>query len=208
MIYQNISSCEQPIRLIAAVVPYGINAYVTPEQTKSSESDLALLNRVRSRDETAMAALYDKYKRLVYTVSLRVLGDPQAAEDLSQDVFMRVWRNPDMQVPPSGMAPWFAVVARNRSIDVLRQRKNFVDVDATVLENELGFAPDFDQERLIQQARQAMQNVSPEQREALQMAFFEGLTHVEIAERTGLPLGTIKTRIRSAVTTLRKVMIT
>lgn len=178
---------------------------MTQEQ-KSTESDLALLDRVRGRDETAMAALYDKYKRLVYTVSLRVLGDPQAAEDLSQEIFLRVWRKPDMQVPPGGMAPWFAVVARNRSIDVIRQRKNFVDVDATVIENELGTSPNFDQERLIQQARQAMQNVSGEQREALQMAFFEGLTHTEIAERTGLPLGTVKTRIRSAVTTLRKVM--
>jgi len=176
------------------------------QEHNSSESDLALLDRVRGRDEAAMAALYDKYKRLVYTISLRVLGDPQAAEDLSQEVFLRVWRNPDMQVPPSGMAPWFAVVARNRSIDVLRQRKNFVDVDATVMENELGFSPDFDHDRLIQQARQAMQNVSDDQRQALQMAFFEGLTHTEIAARTGLPLGTVKTRIRSAVTTLRKVM--
>lgn len=199
------AAVRQPIRTAGAAVPYGINAYVTQEHN-SSESDLALLDRVRGRDEAAMAALYDKYKRLVYTISLRVLGDPQAAEDLSQEVFLRVWRNPDMQVPPSGMAPWFAVVARNRSIDVLRQRKNFVDVDATVMENELGFSPDFDHDRLIQQARQAMQNVSDDQRQALQMAFFEGLTHTEIAARTGLPLGTVKTRIRSAVTTLRKVM--
>jgi RNA polymerase sigma-70 factor (ECF subfamily) len=139
-----------------------------------TESDQALIERIRGRDESAMATLYDKYNRLVYTVSLRVLGEPQAAEDLQQEVFMRVWRKPDMQVSENGMAAWFAVVARNRSIDVIRQRKNFIDVDTAVM--------------------------------AIQMAFFEGLTHTEIAERTGLPLGTVKTRIRSAVQSLRKAM--
>jgi RNA polymerase sigma-70 factor (ECF subfamily) len=153
-----------------------------------------------------MAILYDKYNRLVYTVSVRVLGEPQAAEDLSQEVFMRVWRKPDMEVTTNGMAAWFAVVARNRSIDVLRQRKNFVDVESTVLENEMGFTPSFDRGRLAEQARAAMSHVSPEQQQAIQMAFFEGLTHTEIAERTGLPLGTVKTRIRSAVLSLRKAM--
>jgi RNA polymerase sigma-70 factor (ECF subfamily) len=171
-----------------------------------TESDHSLMERVRSRDESAMATLYDKYNRLVYTVSVRVLGEPQAAEDLAQEVFMRVWRKPDMQVSENGMAAWFAVVARNRSIDVLRQRKNFVDVDAAVIENEMGFTPSFDRGRLAQQAREAMTKVSGEQQQAIQMAFFEGLTHTEIAERTGLPLGTVKTRIRSAVMSLRKAM--
>ncbi len=164
------------------------------------------MQRIRSRDESAMAILYDKYNRLVYTVSVRVLGEPQAAEDLAQEVFMRVWRKPDMQVGENGMAAWFAVVARNRSIDVIRQRKNFVDVEATALDNELGFTPSFDRGRLADQAREAMTKVSDEQRQAIQMAFFEGLTHTEIAERTGLPLGTVKTRIRSAVQSLRKAM--
>jgi RNA polymerase sigma-70 factor (ECF subfamily) len=153
-----------------------------------------------------MATLYDKYNRLVYTVSLRVLGEPQAAEDLQQEVFMRVWRKPDMQVSENGMAAWFAVVARNRSIDVIRQRKNFIDVDTAVMENEMGFTPSFDRGRLAEQARKAMAQVSDEQQQAIQMAFFEGLTHTEIAERTGLPLGTVKTRIRSAVQSLRKAM--
>jgi len=164
------------------------------------------MERIRERDESAMAQLYDRYNRLVYTVSVRVLGEPQAAEDLSQEVFMRVWRKPDMQVNDNGMAAWFAVVARNRSIDVLRQRKNFVDVDDAVVENETGFTPSFDRGLLAEKARQAMTLVSLEQQQAIQMAFFEGLTHTEIAERTGLPLGTVKTRIRSAVSSLRKAM--
>jgi RNA polymerase sigma-70 factor (ECF subfamily) len=161
-----------------------------------TESDQALIERIRGRDESAMATLYDKYNRLVYTVSLRVLGEPQAAEDLQQEVFMRVWRKPDMQVSENGMAAWFAVVARNRSIDV----------DTAVMENEMGFTPSFDRGRLAEQARKAMAQVSDEQQQAIQMAFFEGLTHTEIAERTGLPLGTVKTRIRSAVQSLRKAM--
>lgn len=171
-----------------------------------NEKDDGLMQRVRSRDESAMATLYEKYSRLVYTVSLRILGEPQAAEDLLQDVFMRVWRKPDMQVSANGMAAWFAVVARNRSIDVIRQRRHTVDVDDAVVENQLGVTPHFDRERLAQQARSALTLVSPDQQQAIQMAFFEGLTHTEIAERTGIPLGTVKTRIRSAVASLRKAM--
>lgn len=186
-------------------VLYGINGLVS-DAAKSNELDDGLMLRVRGRDESAMATLYDKYHRLVYTVSLRILGEPQAAEDLLQEVFMRVWRKPDMQVSANGMAAWFAVVARNRSIDVLRKRRHTVDVGDAVIENELGVTPHFDRERLGQQARTALAQVSPEQQQAVQMAFFEGMTHTEIAERTGLPLGTVKTRIRSAITSLRKAM--
>lgn len=172
----------------------------------NEQLDQVLLEHIRGRDESAMATLYDKYHRLVYTVSLRILGDPQAAEDLLQDVFMRVWRKPDMQVSANGMAAWFAVVARNRSIDKLRQRRHTVDVDDTVVENQMGVTPHFDRERLAQQARTALALVSADQQQAIQMAFFEGLTHTEISERTGIPLGTVKTRIRSAIASLRKAM--
>jgi RNA polymerase sigma-70 factor, ECF subfamily len=177
---------------------------IRPES--GAETDAALLERVRGRDDTAMATLYDKYNRLVFTVALRVLGDRQAAEDLLQEVFMRVWRNPNMNVPPAGMAAWFVVVARNRAIDVIRQRRDFVDAQSVAIEAELSTRPAFEQKRLVQQAREALQLMPEEQRATLEMAFFEGLTHTEIAERTGTPLGTIKTRIRTAVGSLRKVM--
>ena len=169
-------------------------------------TDHALLERIRSRDESAMATLYDKYNRLVYTVSLRILGSAEAAEDLLQEVFLRVWRQPDMQVSANGMAAWFAVVARNRSIDKLRQRRHTVDVDDVVVESQMGVTPHFDRDRLAAQARSALAYVSADQKQAIQMAFFEGLTHTEIAERTGIPLGTVKTRIRSAIASLRKAM--
>jgi RNA polymerase sigma-70 factor (ECF subfamily) len=160
-------------------------------------TDHALLERIRGRDESAMATLYDKYHRLVYTVSLRILGQAEAAEDLLQEVFLRVWRKPDMQVSANGMAAWFAVVARNRSIDKLRQRRHTVDVDDAVVEAYTGVVPHFDRDRLAAQARSALAHVSADQQQAIQMA---------IAERTGMPLGTVKTRIRSAIASLRKAM--
>jgi RNA polymerase sigma-70 factor (ECF subfamily) len=81
-----------------------------------------------------------------------------------------------------------------------------VDVDDVVVESQMGVTPHFDRDRLAQQARSALTRVSADQQQAIQMAFFEGLTHTEIAERTGIPLGTVKTRIRSAIASLRKAM--
>src|ERR1700728_2133190 len=90
----------------------------------STEDDAALLALVRTGDEPAMATLFDRYSKVVYSVALRVLRDPAAAEDVLQDIFMQIWRKPDSFVSSRGsLAGWLAVIARNRSIDSLRRRK-------------------------------------------------------------------------------------
>jgi len=171
----------------------------------SIEDDASLLALVQSGEEQAMASLFDRYSRLVYSVALRVLRDPAAAEDVLQEVFMQIWRNPVSFTAARGsLGGWLAVVARNRSIDALRRRRPSDSVDDVVLASSFNLADEAERNSLMERARIAIQQLPREQRKTLEMAFFDGLTHSEIAEMTGDPLGTVKTRIRSALLTLRK----
>ena len=174
-------------------------------QEPEGDPDSLLMQRIRDRDANAMALLYDRYNRLVFTVGLRVLGERSAAEDLTQDVFLRVWNKPRMEASESGMAAWFAVVARNRAIDVLRQKKHFPDAGDDSPELDISVPPTLDHDHLVRRAQSAISGLAAEQRQALELAYFEGLSHSEIAERTGIPLGTIKTRIRTGLATLKKL---
>jgi RNA polymerase sigma-70 factor, ECF subfamily len=170
----------------------------------SEASDLSLVARVRAREESAMAALYDRYSSLVYAVALRVLGDTGAAEDILQEIFLQLWRKPAAFDSARGsMGAWLSVIARNRSIDALRKRKPETDIEDVVLSVETNFADDADRGQALVKIREVMRTMAGPQRSALEMAFFEGLTHREIAEKTGEPLGTIKTRIRAGLLNLR-----
>ena len=164
-----------------------------------------MLSRVQRGDETAMAVLYDRYSRIVYSVSLRVLRDAAAAEDVLQEIFMQVWRSPDSFVSAKGsLAGWLAVVARNRSIDTLRRKRPTEQVEDVALAMPGNLADESERNLMIEKARVVIAQLPQEQRKTLEMAFFDGLTHSEIAEMTGDPLGTVKTRIRSALLVLRK----
>jgi RNA polymerase sigma-70 factor (ECF subfamily) len=170
-------------------------------------SDLALATAVRSGDQGAMATLYDRYSSIVYAVALRVLQDTGAAEDVLQDIFMQLWRNPGaFDASRGNMAAWLAVIARHRSIDALRRRRPQDDIEDVVVSVEPDLASDADRSRALEKVRGAMQTMPSPQRSALEMAYFEGLTQSEIAEKTGEPLGTIKTRIRTGLLSLRKVL--
>jgi RNA polymerase sigma-70 factor (ECF subfamily) len=147
----------------------------------------------------------DRYSKVVYSVALRVLRDPAAAEDVLQEIFMQVWRNPGSFTSTRGsLGGWLAVVARNRSIDTLRRRRPTDSVDDVVLASSSNIAVEAERNSLMERARSVIATLPGEQRKTLEMAFFDGLTHSEIAELTGDPLGTVKTRIRSALLTLRK----
>ncbi|HXZ78461.1 MAG TPA: sigma-70 family RNA polymerase sigma factor [Terriglobales bacterium] len=162
------------------------------------------MSAVGARDQGAMAALYDRYSSVVYGVALRILRDSAAAEDVLQDVFLQLWRNPGVFDARRGaLGAWLAVIARHRSIDALRKQKPEDELPETVAINmdlENGTA----RRRVVEKIRAVLQGVPQAQRSALEMAFFEGMTHSEIAEKTGEPLGTVKTRIRAALITLRK----
>ena len=167
--------------------------------------DFALLSAVRSGNESAMAALYDRYSSVVYAVALRVLGDTGNAEDVLQEVFMQLWRNPGMFDSSRGnLAPWLAVITRNRAIDQLRKRRPETDIEDVVVSVEPDMAGEAERSRAMEKVRGVLGNMPAAQRDALEMAYFQGLSHTEISEKTGEPLGTIKTRIRAGLTILRK----
>jgi RNA polymerase sigma-70 factor, ECF subfamily len=167
--------------------------------------DAMLVSAIGSGDEQAMAQLYQRYSDLVYSVALRVLGETGAAEDILQEVFMQLWRSPDRFDASRGSLPgWLAVITRNRAIDSLRKRRPEAEMTDVVVSVEPDLASDAERRHALDRIRGALGGMSPLQRSALEMAFFEGLTHTEIAERTGEPLGTIKTRIRAGLLTLRK----
>jgi RNA polymerase sigma-70 factor, ECF subfamily len=171
----------------------------------STQDDATLLSMVERGDEYAMASLYDRYSKIVYSVALRVLRDPASAEDVLQEIFMQIWRNPEGFVATRGsLGGWLAVVARNRSIDALRRRRPTEQVEEIALASPYNLADEAERNSMMEKARSVIHQLPSEQRKTLEMAFFDGLTHSEIAEMTGDPLGTVKTRIRSALSALRK----
>lgn len=165
-----------------------------------------LMERVRARDAAAFESLYDEYHRLVYGLALRVLADPAAAEDVTQAVFLKLWSEPRL-FRGGNFGAWIARVARNRAFDVVRSR-------AVRAENEFPESLPVDdqlEERALahidgERVRAALAVLPPEQREPIELGFFGGATQEQIARQTGLPLGTVKTRIRTGLRRLRNAL--
>lgn len=179
---------------------------ISPE-TRGTTPEADLLQRIRRGDEAAMAELYDRFSAVVFSAALRVLGESSQAEDVLQEVFLQLWRNPSAFDSNRGsLAAWLAVIARHRAIDHLRRRRPETDVEDVVLSVDPGLDNQAARAEAIGRIRVVMASMPDEQRIAVEMAFFEGLTHTEIAEKTGEPLGTIKTRIRSALIAIRKAL--
>lgn len=203
------SSCGQAIRKRSVRVFIKERHFFVTRETvaEARASDVALVARIVQRDETALAALYDRYAAMLSSVLNRILRDTQAAEEILQDIFFQLWRTASRFDASRGSLPgWLLVIARNRAISRLRRHnpaggeelfENTV-VLPTNLESNLA------QQELIGQVKSALENLPKEQRATIELAYFEGLTHSEIAARTGDPLGTVKTRLRSAVETLKR----
>jgi RNA polymerase sigma-70 factor, ECF subfamily len=165
------------------------------------------MERVVGRDETALAALYDRYAGMLSAVLNRILRDRQAAEEILQDIFYQLWRTaPDFDPSRGSLPGWLAVIARNRAISRLRRRRP--EQGEELLENTIVMPFNLEtavaQKELLGRVKRTLDELPKEQRATLELAYFEGLTHSEIAERTGDPLGTVKTRLRSAVETLKR----
>jgi RNA polymerase sigma-70 factor (ECF subfamily) len=178
--------------------------------TELRATDAALIQKIVQRDESALAALYDRYASLLSSLLNRILRDTQASEEILQDVFYQLWRNAAQFDPARGSLPgWLAVIARNRAISRLRrhnpsQGEELLETTVIVPANlETALA----QQQLLGRVKSALENLPSEQRAAIELAYFEGLTHSEIASKTGDPLGTVKTRIRSAVESLKRNLL-
>ena len=185
-----------------------------PVRTERERGAESLLARFVEGDEQALADLYDDTNRIVYGLALRILGEPSAAEDVTLDVYMQVWRTAGSYESGRGtVLAWLATLVRSRAVDSLRRRKarraeledNFDEVTNL---SDSRFCPELasmeaGRSRVV---RKAIDQLSPDQREAIELAYFSGLTHVEAAVQMGLPLGTVKTRIRSGMLQLRKIL--
>ncbi len=168
------------------------------------ERESQLLASIANGDEQAMATLFELHSGLVFSVALRVLREPGGAEDVMQEVFMQIWRKPASFAAARGsLGGYLAVIARNRAIDVLRGRRPTISVEDVPLPSLENLGDDAEHNILLERVRIAMKNLPVEQSETLEMAFFAGCTHSEIASSTGTPLGTVKTRVRSALHALK-----
>ncbi|HTV93812.1 MAG TPA: sigma-70 family RNA polymerase sigma factor [Verrucomicrobiae bacterium] len=162
-----------------------------------------LMERVRARDPQAFEAIYDRFSRLVYGVALRVVGDHAAAQDVTQAVFLTLWNAP-RSYREGNLTAWLVRVARNRALDTVRSRAAHPQVELSETMPEADGLEDTVLARLDSDAvRRALNRLSETERSLIELGFFDGLTHQELARRTGAPLGTVKTRIRSALRKLR-----
>lgn len=176
-----------------------------------SGNDQELIERLRKRDPQAMSDIYDRFSRVVYSVIVRVVRNSAVAEELAQETFMRAWnRGADFDASRGKIGPWLLTIARNRAIDYLRstagqQQANtfelvsservtlFVNTEDRMLDQETA-----------RRIRSAFSTLNANQRKVLELAYFEGLSQTEMATKLGQPLGTVKTWVRTALTTLRE----
>ena len=176
----------------------------------SSENDAQLVERVKRHEPQAMADMYDRYGRVTYSLILRIVRNTGAAEDLVQETFLRVWnRVHAFDAKRGALGAWILAVARNRAIDYVRSVEGRMTQSASEfdeLENASAFV-DFERNLLnIDRARvvrDAVNKLNPNHREVIEMAYYEGLSQSEMAERMKQPLGTVKTWARSALKLLR-----
>jgi len=175
--------------------------------------DLDCMERIRSGDARALRELYDRYVGLLYPVALRILGNPTDAEDAVQRCWVQVWQSAETYDARRGpVAAWLLTMVRSRALDLVRSlasRRRAEDaVEAEPLETPAPVDPSdsVEHRNLREKVRLAMESLTAEQRQVLEIAYFEGLTQSEIANRLGAPLGTVKSWTRQGLLRLRELL--
>lgn len=181
----------------------GISPYPDPD-------DRNLVERIERRDQQALATLYERYGGPVYGLAYRVTGSAAMAEEAAQDTFLKVWNQASRWDPDKGkFSSWLLTIARYTAIDRLRQeqRHNSVPIDNVPdppSSTGIPHDPVLQDGRML---REMLAQIPPEQAELIEMAFFQGMTHRQLAEQLDLPLGTVKTRVRLGLQKLRGLWI-
>ncbi len=187
-----------------------------PDPAIDLAAEIALLKRIGAGDRESFEQLYERFSGVLFSMAYRVLNNQEAAEDVLQDVFVQIWEKAPLYDPERGKPlTWAITLTRNKAIDRLRstQRRNRLQDD---VEKEAQTFEQFDGKNSVDAVeamekgalvRSAIEKLSKDQREAIQLAFFSGLTQTEIAEHLGEPLGTVKARIRRGMMKLREVLV-
>ena len=177
--------------------------------------DKDLISGIRDRDRMALEALHSRYSGAVYGLAMRMLRDAGAAEEVAQDTFFNIWRRAGSYAAQRGsVTAWLFGIARNRAIDELRKRRRAADrfQNGVDLSNKPAETRDSDPAEYAalmhesRRVREALDELRPEQRQVVALAYFAGMTHTQISKELGQPLGTVKTRMRLAIKKLRRAL--
>lgn len=187
----------------ASPEPSGAARHTSPTR------EIHLLQRMATGDESALGELYDRWRTVVYAVAVRIVGDERDAEEVLEDTFWQAWRQaPRYDASRGTVGTWLATIARSRALDRARAQSRRLPTDPQFL-SHADVEPAVDTRQAVELAEErrmiriALAELPREQQQVLELAYFQGLSQSEIAERTGEPLGTIKTRMRLALRKLR-----
>jgi RNA polymerase sigma-70 factor, ECF subfamily len=186
-------------------------AVLTPKESGEVSRDAMLVHQLLQRDVDAFEQLYDRHSRIVYALVLRIVQQTSTAEEVVQDVFLRLWRNAGQYDAQRGpFAPWLMALARNRALDHLRlksERQRRREDPSEGLPQAMSvprFEQALDEKRRAEQVRALVGSLNPQQKKAIELAYFEGLSHSEIAAALKEPLGTVKSWIRNGLLRLKE----
>jgi RNA polymerase sigma-70 factor, ECF subfamily len=186
-------------------------AVLTPSEFSEASPDATLVQRLLQRDVGAFEELYDRHSRIVYSLVLRILQQASTAEEVVQDVFLQLWRNAARYDRSRGpFVPWLLTLARNRALDQLRlkserqRRREDQTEDLPPVVAIPDFEGSLDEKRRAMRVRDLMAALDPQQKRAIELAYFEGLSHTEIANALKEPLGTVKSWIRNGLLKLKE----
>lgn len=177
-------------------------------------TDAELFQAMQAKQHSALAVLYDRYSSLVYRVALRILVNPQEAEDLTQEIFLKLWRSSTYDINRGSLSSFLTTLTRSRSIDRLRSRRStlkFLQRWGNTMTTQPPPTTPFEAASIHQRSehvRSALANLPEKYRQILELAYYEGLSQSEIAARLEIPLGTVKSWSRQGLLTLRKTLQT
>jgi len=183
--------------------------------TQQQSNEILLMRQVMQRDQAALGQLYDRYARVIHSLAFKILGSPEEAEEVVLDVFSQAWQNAHCYDPSrSQVDAWLFLMTRSRALDRLRKRQRqskVVEVATATAKTVTSQALKTPEEDLLITERRemvaaAMVELPQEQRQVIELAYFQGLSQSAIAQRTGMKLGTVKTRIRLGLTKLRGLL--
>jgi RNA polymerase sigma-70 factor, ECF subfamily len=186
-----------------------------PDQAKELEAEIELLRRIGQGDRRSFEELYDRFSGVLFSTAIRVLNNQAAAEDVLQDVFIQIWEKAPLYNSAIGKPlTWAVTLTRNKAIDRLRSTQRRIRLQDDVQRESAIFEQSDDRNsfdgvvsaEMSKLVREAIQKLSKDQRQVIELAFFSSMTHAEIAERLHEPLGTIKARIRRAMIKLREMI--